>query len=424
MSLQHRRRSRHPPRGEPAIGYRIHTEFCQPPSYGVVLNPPKQAPLTLTDEDRVLVLAERLTSAIDRAVAHGSRRRSIGDVADHRDRHPRLVHTMLTGRAQQHPRERAVTAAADHENARFSRRGDEHLCRMALHGHAPDRQGIVGADDVVDDLVEPRLRFSLEVHIRVVGNVAVGRGLSPSHDHVQVSRRQTRLPSGPAQGVLAGFRSIDADHDDRRRVGRVCTACRVEGLHNAKVSTAADRVKPPSARTTHALNRTDRFIDVGCGSGAAVRRVVSVVGLAVGVDACPAMIERARELAPPVSHTRFVIADVHHLPFGDGAFTALACTAASRHFADLDTAVGEMARVLASDGRVCLVDLFSDPAPRRPSRLRRSQPYARAVAAMLASGLRPARQAVHLTAFGPYFICLARKPPSQDAALSPTAAQT
>ncbi|MFI5693879.1 hypothetical protein ACIA58_18685 [Kribbella sp. NPDC051586] len=44
--------------GETAIGYRIHAEFYRPPSYGVVLNPPKDAPLTLTEKDRVIVLAE------------------------------------------------------------------------------------------------------------------------------------------------------------------------------------------------------------------------------------------------------------------------------------------------------------------------------------------------------------------------------
>lgn len=44
--------------GETAIGYRIHEQFYQPPSYGVVLNPPKQRPLTLTDADRVIVIAD------------------------------------------------------------------------------------------------------------------------------------------------------------------------------------------------------------------------------------------------------------------------------------------------------------------------------------------------------------------------------
>ncbi|TDU88031.1 Castor and Pollux protein voltage-gated ion channel component [Kribbella voronezhensis] len=44
--------------GETAIGYRVHDEFYRPPAYGVVLNPPKNAPVTLTALDRVVVLAE------------------------------------------------------------------------------------------------------------------------------------------------------------------------------------------------------------------------------------------------------------------------------------------------------------------------------------------------------------------------------
>jgi voltage-gated potassium channel Kch len=44
--------------GETAIGYRIHDDFYRPPAYGVVLNPPKNTPLTLTAHDRVVVLAE------------------------------------------------------------------------------------------------------------------------------------------------------------------------------------------------------------------------------------------------------------------------------------------------------------------------------------------------------------------------------
>ena len=155
------------------------------------------------------------------------------------------------------------------------------------------------------------------------------------------------------------------------------------------------------------LNRSDRFLDVGCGSGAAVRRSASAVRLAVGVDECQAMIERARKLANPPSRARFLVGDVHHLPFDDGAFTALACTVASRHFADLDGAIGEMERVLAPGGRLCLIDLFSDPAPRRRTRLTRRQPYASVFRAMRDAGLVVAHRAVHLTPFGPYFVCLA-----------------
>ncbi|MEW2355518.1 potassium transporter TrkA [Spirillospora sp. NPDC029432] len=45
-------------RGETALGYRLHERFHEPPAYGVVLNPAKTAPLTLTAEDHVIVLAE------------------------------------------------------------------------------------------------------------------------------------------------------------------------------------------------------------------------------------------------------------------------------------------------------------------------------------------------------------------------------
>ncbi len=45
-------------RGEVALGYRLRDRFHEPPGYGVVLNPPKTAPLTLSAGDRVIVLAE------------------------------------------------------------------------------------------------------------------------------------------------------------------------------------------------------------------------------------------------------------------------------------------------------------------------------------------------------------------------------
>ncbi|MGW1077056.1 CASTOR/POLLUX-related putative ion channel [Streptomyces sp. NPDC002537] len=45
-------------RGETAIGYRLGRDNGKPPSYGVFLNPPKAAPVTLCEGDHVIVLAE------------------------------------------------------------------------------------------------------------------------------------------------------------------------------------------------------------------------------------------------------------------------------------------------------------------------------------------------------------------------------
>jgi hypothetical protein len=45
-------------RGETALGYRVAANSREPPTFGVVLNPDKAAPLTLQPGDRVIVLAE------------------------------------------------------------------------------------------------------------------------------------------------------------------------------------------------------------------------------------------------------------------------------------------------------------------------------------------------------------------------------
>lgn len=63
----------------------------------------------------------------------------------------------------------------------------------------------------------------------------------------------------------------------------------------------------------------DTFLDVGCGSGAAVREVASVVRMAVGVDVCWAMVDRAQELGRSIGPAGFVCADAHDLPFDDRA---------------------------------------------------------------------------------------------------------
>jgi ubiquinone/menaquinone biosynthesis C-methylase UbiE len=125
----------------------------------------------------------------------------------------------------------------------------------------------------------------------------------------------------------------------------------------------------------------DRFLDVGCGSGAAVRAAAEVVQRAVGVDISPEMIRRANQLASGASNVEFVVGDSEALPFPDAAFTAVLCTASFHHYPDPARALAEMARVLDDDGRLVIADgvgdLFTariadaimrrlDPQPRPP----------------------------------------------------------
>jgi ubiquinone/menaquinone biosynthesis C-methylase UbiE len=108
------------------------------------------------------------------------------------------------------------------------------------------------------------------------------------------------------------------------------------------------------------LGKGDRLLDVGCGTGAAVRAAAEVAERAVGVDLSPRMLAEARERASGLSGVEFVEGDSEDLPFGDGEFTAVLCTTSLHHYPRPETAVREMARVLAQGGRAVIGDGTSD----------------------------------------------------------------
>jgi ubiquinone/menaquinone biosynthesis C-methylase UbiE len=108
------------------------------------------------------------------------------------------------------------------------------------------------------------------------------------------------------------------------------------------------------------LGPGDRFLDVGCGTGAAVRQAAVVAEPAVGLDLSEAMIERARDLAGDLPNVSFEVADASRLPFEDGEFTTVLCTTSFHHYPDPRAAVHEMARVLESGGRLAIGDGVAD----------------------------------------------------------------
>jgi ubiquinone/menaquinone biosynthesis C-methylase UbiE len=108
------------------------------------------------------------------------------------------------------------------------------------------------------------------------------------------------------------------------------------------------------------LGAGDRLLDVGCGTGAAVRGAAEVVERAVGVDLSPKMLAQARERARGLSNVEFVEGDSEKLPFRDGEFTAVLCTTSLHHYPRPEAAAREMARVLAPDGRAVIGDGTSD----------------------------------------------------------------
>jgi ubiquinone/menaquinone biosynthesis C-methylase UbiE len=106
-----------------------------------------------------------------------------------------------------------------------------------------------------------------------------------------------------------------------------------------------------------ALNRDDVLLDLGCGTGAAVRQAAPAVRRAFGFDLAPAMIAQARKLAADLPNVEFREGDVSGpLPFADGEFTAIVCTTAFHHFPNPIETVAELSRALAPRGRVVIAD--------------------------------------------------------------------
>lgn len=149
----------------------------------------------------------------------------------------------------------------------------------------------------------------------------------------------------------------------------------------------------------------DRFLDVGCATGAAVRAVSDKAEMAIGVDRCATMIRCARRLAVGHLRARFLVADAAALPFEQASFTAVLCTSALHSFDDPLQAVWEMGRVLEPDGRLVLADFVtSNTRPRWRAGLHRRSGEGSAVRLMAAAGLTGLQESAYLTGLGRYSI--------------------
>lgn len=100
-------------------------------------------------------------------------------------------------------------------------------------------------------------------------------------------------------------------------------------------------------------------VDVGCGTGAEVRRMAGLVGAsgrAVGVEPHPGLRAEATSRASGVESAEFVDGDAMSLPFPDASVDVLRCERVWQHLHDPEGAAREVARVLSPGGRTVIVD--------------------------------------------------------------------
>jgi demethylmenaquinone methyltransferase/2-methoxy-6-polyprenyl-1,4-benzoquinol methylase len=131
------------------------------------------------------------------------------------------------------------------------------------------------------------------------------------------------------------------------RMNSVMTA----GMHHRWRRRAVDlaRVGPGS-----------RALDVATGTGDLAIELSSRGAQVVGLDFSERMLELAREKAPGIE---FVQGNALELPYADASFDAVTVGFGARNFSDLQSGLGELARVTRPGGRVVILEITS---PQRP----------------------------------------------------------
>jgi SAM-dependent methyltransferase len=102
-----------------------------------------------------------------------------------------------------------------------------------------------------------------------------------------------------------------------------------------------------------ALGPEDRFLDLGCGLGAALEHAAKRGVTVSGADPSPAMVERASSRVPGAE---VAVGSAESIPFPDDRFTAVMAVSTYHHWADPKAGIAEIRRVLAPGGRVLIVE--------------------------------------------------------------------
>ncbi|MGI9318681.1 MAG: class I SAM-dependent methyltransferase [bacterium] len=107
---------------------------------------------------------------------------------------------------------------------------------------------------------------------------------------------------------------------------------------------------------------TERFLDVGCGTGWAVRYATESLpqGSACGIDISSRMIEKATHFSRSISNCEFSVANSESIPYEDEFFDSVLCTFSFHHYQNPLGALAEIRRVMKPDGAIVIVDSARD----------------------------------------------------------------
>ena len=109
------------------------------------------------------------------------------------------------------------------------------------------------------------------------------------------------------------------------------------------------------------LHPGEKVLDIGCGGGVdtlIAGLALGSAGQAVGIDATPEMIKRARQNLHdvPLANVTFLAASAEELPFANQSFEVLISNGVFNLIPDKASALTEALRVLKPEGRLMIAD--------------------------------------------------------------------
>jgi SAM-dependent methyltransferase len=120
----------------------------------------------------------------------------------------------------------------------------------------------------------------------------------------------------------------------------------IEGLIADMHDAMVERVRPAPDQ---------RWLDLGCGTGAITTRAAGAGASVTGIDLSPNMIRTATRRAQEDGlEIRYETGDCENLRFEDGAFDVVSSSVGMMFAPDHAATAGEIARVCAPGGRICV----------------------------------------------------------------------
>ena len=109
------------------------------------------------------------------------------------------------------------------------------------------------------------------------------------------------------------------------------------------------------------LTPDDHLVDIGCGPGAAARFAAHRGARVTAVDPAAVMLDLARRLTRSSTSVTYLDGAAEVLPLADASATVAWALATVHHWPELDQALAEVARVLASGGRFVAIERHTRP---------------------------------------------------------------